>query len=522
MKHIFVISLEKLKKIKDHKLYRKFLFLTMGISTTIWFLVRVIPKPSRAAYPCMQASAPVMSAFVLYLLSLVGGVTSWMKAKTFIKNRKFGYATLFILIALTCTTIFAVQNSDTLYAQLKSTFSPPKMMTGKNEPIGVAKGIFPGRVAWVHNPGVSNWDGETGLWFEDRWNSQIKATKMVTDALTGLTGDKNEKNAWTKLFLYFNKTKGRGNHGYVHGEKIGIKVNENNTFSHKDSPEINVSPQLIYALIKSMVNEGNVPQNMITVFDASRFITDFTFNKCHAEFPNVIFVDNTGGDGRTKSEYIAEAIHYSKDNGRLARGLVTCAVEADYLINVAILKGHVGQGVTLCGKNWYGVTDINSEWRKNAHDNFGQDRNGGSKYMTFVDYMGHKDIGGKTMLYLIDGFYGSKEVNGLPKPVWKMKPFNGNWPCSLFASQDPVAIDAVALDFFATEFPEAADMNYSDSYLLEAAKADNPPSGTTYDPENDGIKLTSLGVLEHWNNSNDKQYSRNLGKKNGIELISLK
>jgi len=91
-----------------------------------------------------------------------------------------------------------------------------------------------------------------------------------------------------------------------------------------------------------------------------------------------------------------------------------------------------------------------------------------------------------------------------------------------FASQDPVAIDAVALDFFATEFPEAADMNYSDSYLLEAAKADNPPSGTTYDPENDGIKLTSLGVLEHWNNSNDKQYSRNLGKKNGIELISLK
>ena len=126
MKQFFIRSLESLKKMKDHKLYRKFLFLTMGISTTVWFLVRVIPKPSRAAYPCMQASAPVMSAFVLYLLSLVGGVTAWMKAKTFIKNRKFGYATLFILIALTCTTIFAVQNSDTLYAQLKSTFSPPK------------------------------------------------------------------------------------------------------------------------------------------------------------------------------------------------------------------------------------------------------------------------------------------------------------------------------------------------------------------------------------------------------------
>jgi len=65
-------------------------------------------------------------------------------------------------------------------------------------------------------------------------------------------------------------------------------------------------------------------------------------------------------------------------------------------------------------------------------------------------------------------------------------------------------------------------MNYSDSYLLEAAKANNPPSGTLYDPEHDGTILTSLGVLEHWNNATDKQYSRNLGKKNGIELVSLK
>jgi uncharacterized protein (DUF362 family) len=470
----------------------------------------------------MQASAPIMSAFVLYLLSLVGGVTAWMKAKTFIKNRRYGYATLFVLIAVIFAASFAVQNSDTLYAQIKSTIIPVKMLTGSNAPVGVAKGIFPGRVVWVHNPGVSNWDGNTGMWFEDRWNNQEKATNMVTNSLTSLTGDKNEKKAWSKLFVFFNKSHNRGNHGYISAEKVAIKVNENNTYTHSDSPEINVSPQLVYALVKSLVNQGGVPQNMITVFDASRFITDYTFTKCHTEFPNVIFVDNIGGDGRTKSTYKSEAIHYSKDNGKLARGIATCAVEADYLINVALLKGHVGQGVTLCGKNWYGATDINSDWRKNAHDNFGQDKNGGNKYVTFVDYMGHKDLGGKTMLYLIDGFYGAKAVNGLPKPMWNMKPFNGNWPCSLFASQDPVAIDAVALDFILSEWPDAVDLNYADCYLLEAAKANNPPSGTTYDPENDGTKLSSLGVLEHWNNPTDKQYSRNLGKKTGIELVAVK
>lgn len=522
MKHILKKSAACLKKIKENKLFKKLTFFSLGLSATIWFLVRVIPKPSRAAYPCMQASAPIMSAFVLYLLSLVGGVTAWMKAKTFIKNRRYGYASLFALVALICITIFAVQNSDTLYAQLKSVVNPPKMMTGKNEPVGAAKGIYPGRVVWVHKPGVSNWDEKTGFWFEERWNSQEKANKMVTDALTNLTGLKVEKKAWNQLFLYFNKSKSRGNHGYINSEKIAIKINQNNTYSHENSPEINASPQLVYALIKSLVNEGGVPQNNITVFDASRFITDFLFNKCNSEFPNVIFVDNVGGDGRIKSAYKSEVIHYSKNNGRLARGLATCATEADYLINVALLKGHVGQGVTLCGKNWYGATDINSDWRKNAHDNFGQDQNGGFKYMTFVDYMGHKDLGGKTILYLIDGFYGAKAVNGLPKPKWEMKPFNGNWPCSLLASQDPVAIDAVALDFISNEWPDAVDMNYADEYLLEAAKANNPPSGTIYDPENDGTKLNSLGVLEHWNSTSDKQYSRNLGRKTGIELVTVK
>jgi hypothetical protein len=510
------------ERMKKSKLYCRLVFFAVGISSTAWFLIRVIPKPSRAAYPCMQASAPLMSAFVLYLLSFFGGITAWFKAKTFIKNRRYGYAALLGCVALLCFAVFAVHNSDTLYAQVAAVVSPAKMMTGKNQPVGIAKGIHPGRVVWVHKPGVANWDEKTGFWFEDRWNSQEKAGQMVKDALTNLTGDKDSQKAWNQLFIYFNKSHGRGSHAYLKGERIAIKINQNNTYSHADSPEINTSPQLVYALLKSLTEEGGVPQSNITVFDASRFITDFLFNKCHAAFPGIIFVDNAGGDGRTKSTYTPDAVHYSKDNGKLATGLATCAVEADYLINVALLKGHVGQGVTLCAKNWYGATSINSDWHFNAHNNFDQDRKGGHKYMTFVDYMGHKDLGGKTMLYFIDGFYGAKLVNGIPTPKWNMEPFEGNWPCSLLASQDPVAIDAVALDFISGEWPNGLDMNYADSYLLEAAEAGNAPSGTVYDPENDGTRLASLGVLEHWNNAKDKQYSRNMGKKAGIELVKVK
>jgi hypothetical protein len=140
-------------------------------------------------------------------------------------------------------------------------------------------------------------------------------------------------------------------------------------------------------------------------------------------------------------------------------------------------------------------------------------------YNTLVDLMGHEQLGGKTMLFMIDGLYGAEDQSSEPNR-FQSAPFNNDWTSSLFVSQDGVAIDSVALDFLrneptVTELEEAAD-----NYLHEAAQAGNPPSGTFYDPEGDGTSLTSLGVHEHWNNATDKQYSRNLATGEGIELVS--
>ncbi|MDD1750811.1 MAG: DUF362 domain-containing protein, partial [Methanothrix sp.] len=321
------------------------------------------------------------------------------------------------------------------------------------------------------------------------------------------------------LFKDFNKTKRGRDKGYKSNEKIAVKINQNNTSGHENTNEINTSPQLVLYVLKSLVKQAGIPQHNITIFDASRFITNNIYDKCHPVFPDVVFVDNSGNDGRIKSTYIPRAIPYSVDNGKLAQGLAACAVEATYLINLAVLKGHVGQGVTLCAKNYYGVTSIDPDWHKNAHDNFNQNQDGSPQYMTFTDFMGHKDLGEKTMLFLIDAIYGNKFVNGPPSFKWHLAPFNGNWPSSLFASQDGVAIDAVGTDFLLTEFPDAPDMPYCDAYLIECALADNPPSKTVYDPERDGRPCKSLGVMEHWNNAAEKKYSRNLGRGAGIDLV---
>lgn len=398
----------------------------------------------------------------------------------------------------------------------------PHLAWGKNHPVGKPVGVNPGRVAWAHGPGAATWNKEEGRWYEDRWNNQEIIDAMMDDVLLSLTGKTEAKEAWKALFSDFNKRQTGKAKPYKKGQKIAVKLNLNNTFDYADNEQLNASPHLTLALLRSLINDGGVPQKCITLFDASRFMTDALFNKCHEEFPDVHYVDNEGTHGREKATYTDNAIPYSQDNGKLATGLANCAIEADYLINVALLKGHGGQGVTLCAKNWYGATDINRNFRKNQHNNFNQDRGGKPRFMTFTDFMGHKDLGGKTMLFMIDGLYGSMDVNGAPSGKWKMPPFDGAWPCSIFASQDGVAIDAVGVDFLSSEFPAMPDVDYCDMYLVEAAMADNPLSGTIYDPERDGTSLKSLGVLEHWDNPIDKRYSRNLGTGKGIELVYKK
>ena len=518
MKRIYDFFKRKQEEFGSNKWISRVVFIGLGVSSTAWFLMRVIPKPSRATYPCMQAASPFMSAFVIYLISLWGGISAFRKTRQFILNRKMVLASLCLIGVVICTIAFVANNSFVTFAKNVKK-DKALMMLSSNTPKGEAKGIFPGRVAWAYAPGTASWDENTGFWFENKWNNQENCDWLLHQTLLTVTGQDTDSKAWDALFVSFNQTKKNGKKSYQKGEKIAIKINQNNTYSHQDCEELNASPHLTLSLLRSLIKEGGVPQENITVLEPSRFITDFLYQKCSSEFPNVKFVDNSGGDGRFQSTYIDNAIPYSKDNGKLATGLATCLKEADYVINMALLKGHVGQGVTLCGKNWYGVTSIHADWRKNAHDNFNQDRKGNPKYLTFVDYMGHQYLGGKTMIYFIDALYGSMNVAGKPSGKWNMAPFRNNWPNSLFASQDPVAIDAVGVDFIASEWPDVVDIDYADMYLLEAALANNPLSKTVYDPERDGSTLQSLGVVEHWNNPVDKKYSRNLGKNEGIELV---
>ena len=489
-------------------------YIVMSVMATIWFLIRVVPKPSRATYPCMQVVAPLMSGFVIWLLAISGAAFAFKKAKHKLFEAKYLAAILFLILGIASTSVFIANSAKTSQAEnLKIWYKP-------NIPLGVAKGIYPGRVAWGFNPKIATWDGTTGFWWEDRFNNQAETDKLLSQTLFSLTNIKNEKKSWDALFQFFNKVSKKSETGYKQGEKVAIKINQNNTDSHQSSAEINANPALILSLLKSLVNEAGIAQENITLADPSRFITNNIYDKCHAEFPNVRYIDHNGGDGREKATFVDNGFVYSADFKGMTTGLATCFTEANYVINLAIMKGHVSQGVTLCAKNFFGCTNIETDWRKNSHGSgFSQSMEGKRQYSVYPDFMGHKDLGAKTMLFLIDGVYSNKALNGIPNSKWTLAPFNNEWMGSLFASQDGVAVESVVLDFALAAWPDAPDMLYSDHAMEEMALANNPPSGTVYDPERDGTRLASLGATEHWNNPIDKKYSRNLKTGDGIELV---
>jgi hypothetical protein len=504
-------------KIRLHRRNKRYVWL-LGLLSLLWFLIRVIPKPSRASYPCQKAAAPVAAGFVVWLAGLAAPGVLWRKARGRLSRGRTRAAGGILALAIAAAASWSLINSTSALHGFESGDASYRLSDGPLSPIGTGKGIYPGRVVWAHDPKAISWN-LVGNWWEDAYNNQAAIDGMVSRSVQWLTGKKSSAEAWRSIFQYFNRTHGRGNAGYRTGEKIAIKVNMNNTTDHGTSNRLNTSPHLVLSILQQLVDTAGVPPSAITVLDPSRFIPQYLFDKCHSRYPDVMFVDHVGGDGRRKAEYQMNAIPFSVSSQNAA-GIATAAIDASYLIDVAILKGHVGQGVTLCAKNLYGLTSIDPNWRKNHHDYFSPKADGSPAYMTFVDFLGHKDLGGKTMLFVIDALFANDLVDDPPHLKWKMPPFNDSMPASLLVSQDGVAIDSVGLDFLRSEWPNLADLSYSDYYLREAALADDPPSKTFYDPERDGTRCTSLGVHEHWNNAIDKKYSRNLGKNQGIELYT--
>ncbi len=513
-------------------MYSPWLFPIFGLAALFWVLLRVVPKPSRARYPCQQVAIPLAVSFVSWLMVPLASVLTFQKIRHWLLQKQY------LKIALTFTLFFFL---------LGGTYGGSANASGLNytahlvnSPIGVAKGLAPGRVVWVHNPEVTNWAGPASseLWYEHI--DPAAAASMMDWALQAYADKDEQSEAWDAIFKHYN-----GGTSYQPGEKIYIKINlttvnaggafadasYNPVFKGEVTQGSTAnSPQLLLALLQQLVNEAGVAQEDITIGDATGLFVNYLYNPLHGAFPDVHYEDNRGTLGRAKAAYTSPCVAYgwstSDANGKTQDCVMQSYEAADYLINFSVLKSHERAGLTVAAKNHYGSmlrTPIASGYydlhQRLPLEDFNTAYRDMGYYRPLVDLMGNDHIGGKTVLYLVDGIYGGKGWASNPS-TWSMAPFNGDWPSSLFLSMDPVAIDSVAFDFLSQQWPDEV-LKYEgvQDFLHEAAQADAPESGTCYDPEKDGTCMNSLGVHEHWNNPTEKQYSRNLGTGNGIELL---
>ncbi len=544
-----------------------------GALAVIWFLVRVIPKPSRASYPCQRAAFPIASGFVIWLC---GALSIKLGLKRLARGRLAAYCGIMTCLAVAAWTLISLTGEGTAANAPKTAEKGDKTHPVKrpadfdfqpatsNTPVGVARGIHPGRVVWARDPLATKWAGnwkqKSDQWWLDENTDQARVDVLLAATLTELTGAKTCEDAWRGIFEHYNSTSRHLEHrGYQPGEVVAVKINLNNSSgANKTDNWIDAGPQMLLAVVRQLVNEAHVQQKDILVYDARKYIPPYMLSKVWKEFSGVRFLQErplakeqpkppaSGDYPRIEAADWFQGIEYSNGQFKDAKLIPRQVANATYLINSAILKGHSypynemdggdsGQtAITMTGKNHFGSIKGTSELHSDINTS---QKAKPQHYSPIVDLAACPNLGGKTILFLLDGLYCGRKWQSYPQH-FPNPPFNNrvekyentDWPASVLASMDGVAIDSVGLDLLLAQTKNNIDekgrsrilvRENADDYLIEMAQADHPPSGMVY--KQGGKVVSSLGVHEHWDSDETKRYSRNLDPVNGkgIELIYI-
>jgi uncharacterized protein (DUF362 family) len=297
-----------------------------------------------------------------------------------------------------------------------------------------------GRVVRVYDGSVTNWNGSG--WYGD-YVDQDSVYLMFDRGLMELTNTATIQDAWLQIIP-----------DYQSGQKIAIKANMNNAGKNGETGNhVDALPQVVNAIARGLLTIG-VKETDITVYEAgaSRRIPDRFVNKL---LPGINVADRVRGNATFNSPEPSATVQFSKEG--VSHKVVDLLVEADYLIDMPILKGHKYAGVTLSFKNHLGSL---SGYYEDIHSYIiFEEPLYTSDYNALVDIYLNENIGDKTVLIVGDGLYGGESYDAIPL----MDGFK-----SLFLATDPVAIDSVMIDWLATEWNIPSS---SDDYLYLAAQA---------------------------------------------------
>ncbi|MBD3422430.1 MAG: DUF362 domain-containing protein [Chitinivibrionales bacterium] len=254
---------------------------------------------------------------------------------------------------------------------------------------------------------------------------------MLHSAVRAMSGSTELAAAYESLFPGLSAT-----------STIAVKIN---CLAGNTTRGLCTHPQVVDALIDGLTHMfgGTYPARNITVFDDRNesFLTNAGFtlrdDDAHAK---VVTTQNSWG---TATHRI----------GLSSQRLSTIVEQADYLINVPVLKDHTEAGITFALKNCYGMIDKPAE----IHDN---------KCSPFVAEV-YSLVKAKMKLIVGDAIFGAD--TGGPSTGPK---FAAN---SLLVATDPVAVDVQALRMINDRRTQKISTDSATGAARHVAAASKPP-----------------------------------------------
>ena len=489
MKLIHLLNLKKrfprLRKFYNEHL--KHYALLIGISSLFWLLFRSIGKPSRLQYPCQKAS--INNVIVFLGPSISGGLHKLIHLKTNIHQ-------ITVLRTLIIVPVFMVSTLtvDFIRNYKQSIRKSEKMeRTNESSPIGIPMGkvtatglpiystspfalenlAAPNNVISVHDSQATIWDYTTDYYWQ--YVNQNIVDTMIALGVMHLSGTTNTNDAWNALIPYQT------------GESVLIKFNFNNSGCTTENNKIEPLAETANAIIDDLTAIG-IPGERIWIADPSRNIPE--------RFRDMIKNPNIQYYGRSDCEG-APNYHTttSVDPSSPAASIATCPegekilpfqvfVDANHLINVPKFLSH-GSYVTLALKNHYGSVLYENFDRTTMHAYFNESGNAAGCNLDtaniLADINNNPHIRDKTRLIIGEGLFGNQYSNRGDARRWGI--FGNGSPNMYFFSTDPISISSVMTDYI------MAERGWQSHQQLHA-----------------GAYL-GLGVHEHWDNFENKNYS---------------
>lgn len=331
---------------------------------------------------------------------------------------------------------------------------------------GSTGAAYRGKVVHIHASSVTNWDFNVAHYYGRTQASgvvgvdQAVVDTMVDRGITELLGlpINAVAEAWRQLLS-----------GYTAGKMVAIKVNFNNSPQSTcgtNTALLDAIAQPVNAVVRGLKLCGVRDQDIL-VYDAIRSVSDRFFIEISNK--DIRFHDYSGCHGYPvtwdSNDPHAE-VHYTPPGvAPFTIRLNDSLINATYLINMPIMKGHTLAGVSLGFKNHFGSTLRPND----MHGYVSTSYNNIAQYNALIDLYTNPHICGKTVLTIGDGIYGSREYQSSAPTRWAT--FGNQAPCSLFFATDPVAIDCVMHDLLKAE-RGSMQPSTSNSYLRLATQAE--------------------------------------------------